>query len=89
MRREVLALLSNEKVTYIEFHGNLWVTLTLGFSHSKMTFDFSYSQSDPWNFSSLLITIIMENMNTLHIPHFWILQKNKIIITIFYKLLLQ
>ena len=25
MRREVLALLSNEKVTYIEFQGDLWV----------------------------------------------------------------
>jgi hypothetical protein len=49
MRREVLALLMNEKVTYIELQGDLWVTFTCGFS---------YSQSDPWNFSSLLITII-------------------------------
>ena len=39
----------NEKVTYIELQGGLWVTLTFGFS---------YSQSDPWNLSSLLITII-------------------------------
>ena len=44
MRREVSTPLSNEKVTYIEFQGDLWVTLTFGFS---------YSQSDPWNFSSL------------------------------------
>ena len=44
MRREVLAPFSNEKVTFIEFHGDLWVTLTFGFS---------YSQTVPWNFSSL------------------------------------
>ena len=44
MRREVSVPLSNEKVTYIEFQGDLWVTLTFGFS---------YSQSVPWNFSSL------------------------------------
>ena len=43
MRREVLALLLNEKVTYIEFQVDLWVTLTFGF----------YSQSVLWNFSSL------------------------------------
>jgi len=49
MRREVLALLMNEKVTYIELQGGHWVTLT---------FVFSYSQSDPWNLYSLLITII-------------------------------
>ena len=61
-----MALLSNEKVTYIEFQGDLWVTLTFGFS---------YSQSDPWNFSSLLITIIIESRKTLHIPHFCILHK--------------
>ena len=53
MRPEFLALVMNEKVTYIEFQGDLWVTLTLGFSHSKVTFGFSYSQSVPWNFSSL------------------------------------
>ena len=80
MRREVPTLLMNEKVTYIEFQGDLWVTLTFGFSHS---------QSVPWNFLSLLITIIMENMKNIHIPHFWILHKIKIKITIFYKLLLQ
>ena len=61
-----MALLSNEKVTYIEFQGDLWVTLTFGFS---------YSQSDPWNLYSLLITIIIENMKTLHIPHFCIFHK--------------
>ena len=44
MRREVLDPLSNEKVTYIEFQGDLWVTLT---------FVFSYSQSVPWNLSSI------------------------------------
>ena len=44
MRREVSAPLSNEKVTYIEFQGELWVTLTFGCS---------YSQSVPSNFSSL------------------------------------
>jgi hypothetical protein len=44
MRREVTTLLSNEKFTYIEFQGDLWVTLTFGFS---------YSQSVLWNFSSL------------------------------------
>ena len=44
MRREVPTFLSNEKVTYIEFQGDLWVTLTFGFS---------YSQSVPWNLSSL------------------------------------
>jgi hypothetical protein len=49
MGKEVSTLLLNEKVTYIEFQGDLLVTLTFGFS---------YSQSDPWNFSSLLITII-------------------------------
>ena len=36
--------LSNEKVTYIEFQGDLCVTLAFGFS---------YSQRVPWNFSSL------------------------------------
>jgi hypothetical protein len=46
MRREVMASLSNERVTYIEFQGDLWVTLTFGFSHSK---------SVPWNFSSLYL----------------------------------
>ena len=44
MRIEVSAPLSNEKVTYIEFQGDLWVTLTFGFS---------YSQSVPWNLYSL------------------------------------
>jgi hypothetical protein len=39
-----MAFLSNEKVTYVESQGDLWVTLT---------FVFSYSQSVPWNFSSL------------------------------------
>ena len=58
MRREVLALLSNEKATYIEFQGDLWVTLTFGFS---------YSQSVPWNFL-FLFYINSENMKTLHIP---------------------
>ena len=75
MRREVLDLLMNDKVTYIEFQGDLWVTLTLGFSYSKVTFVFSFSQSDPWNLSSLLITIITENVKTLQIPHFCILHK--------------
>jgi hypothetical protein len=44
MRREVSTPLSNKKATYIEFQGDLSVTLTFGFS---------YSQSVPWNFSSL------------------------------------
>ena len=39
-----MAPLSNEKVTYIEFQGDLWVTLTFRVSHS---------QSVPWNLSSL------------------------------------
>ena len=30
-----MAPLSNEKVTYIDFQGDLWVTLTFGFSHSQ------------------------------------------------------
>ena len=33
---------------------------TLGFSYSKVAFDLSFSQSDSWNFSSLLITIIQK-----------------------------
>ena len=79
MRREVPTPLSNEKVTYIKFQGDLWVALTLGFSHSKVTFRFShskvtfcfsYSQSDPWNFSSLFNYNNKENTKTLHIPHF-------------------
>jgi hypothetical protein len=57
MRREVSTLLMNEKVTYIDFQGDLWVTLTLGFSYSKVAFGLSFFQSDPWNFSSILITI--------------------------------
>ena len=57
MRREVPALLMNEKVTYKVFQGDHWVTLTLGFSYSKVAFGLSFSQSDPWNFSSRLITI--------------------------------
>ena len=71
MRREVPTPLSNEKVTYkripkmaFELH------LTLGFLHSKVDFGLSFSQSDSWNFFSLLITIILENVKTLHIPHF-------------------
>ena len=44
MRREVSMLLSYEKVIDTKFQGDLWVTLTFGFS---------YSQSVPWNFSSL------------------------------------
>ena len=69
MRIEVLTPLTNEKVTYIEFQGDLWVTLSFGFSYSKVAFDLSFSQSGSWNFSSLLITIMLENMKTLHIPH--------------------
>ena len=57
MRREVPSYLMNEKVTCIELQGDLWVTLTLGFSYSKLPFGFSFSQSDPWNLYSLLITI--------------------------------
>ena len=53
-----MALLMNEKVTYIELQGDLWVTLALGFSYSKVAFGFAFSQSDPWNLSSHLITII-------------------------------
>jgi hypothetical protein len=57
MRREVPTFLMNEKVTYIVFQGDLCVTLTLGFSYFKVAFGISFSQSDSWNFSSLLITI--------------------------------
>ena len=78
MRREVLTLLTNEKVTYIEFQGDLWVTLTFGFSHS---------QSVPWNFSSLELHNFGKD-KTFHIPHLFNYIKSKIIITIFYKLFL-
>ena len=70
-----MAPLMNENVTYIDFQGDLWVKLTLGFSYSKVAFGLSFSQSDPLNFSSLLITIITKNMKTLHIPHFCIFHK--------------
>ena len=61
-----MAPLSKEKVTYIEFQGDIWVTLTFGFS---------YSQSVPWNFSSLNLHKF-ENMKTLHIPLLFIYIKN-------------
>ena len=48
--------------------------LTLGFSHSKVAFGLSFSQSDSWNFSSFNYNN-SENMKTLHIPHFCILHK--------------
>ena len=66
MRREVMAALKDEKVTYIEFKGDLWVTLT---------FIFSYSQSVPWNFSSLIYKN-SKNMKTLHIPLLFIYIKD-------------
>ena len=70
MRREVTAFLSNKKVTYIEFQDDLWVTFDPWLSYSKVAFGLSFSQSDSWNLSSLLIAIILENMKSLHIPHF-------------------
>ena len=65
MRREVPASLSNEKVKYIEFQGDLWVTLTFGFSHS---------QSVPWNFYSLNY-INKENISLFIFSHLFKLHK--------------
>ena len=77
MRREVLTPLWNEKVTYIEFQGDLWVTLTFGFSHS---------QSVPWNFSSLNY-INKENRSLFIFSYLFKLHKIlKIIITRFTRL---
>ena len=77
MRREVPTPLSNEKVTYTEIQGDLWVTLTFGFSHS---------QSVPWNFSSLNY-INKENKSLFIFSQFFKLHKIlKLIITIFTKL---
>ena len=46
MRREVPAPLSNEKVRYIEFQGDFWVTLCLAFlmlwNCTKKTRDINY-----------------------------------------------
>ena len=70
MRREVLVLLSNEKVTYIEFQDDLWVTFDpwlfifqggfWPFIFPKWLLEFLFS----FNYNNL------ENMKTLHIPHF-------------------
>jgi hypothetical protein len=77
MRREVLTPLSNEKVTYIEIQGDLWVTLTFGFLHS---------QSVPWNFSYLNY-INKENRRHFILSHLFKLHKIlKLIITIFINL---
>ena len=80
MRREVLAPLSNEKVRYIEFQGDLWVTLTFVFSHS---------QSVPWNFSSLNY-INKENRSPFKFSHLFKLHKNpKLNNYNIYKIILQ
>ena len=67
MRREVSAPLSNEKVTYIEFQGDLWLftfpKCLLAFHIPKVTLGVSLLNSS-------------KNMKTLHIPHFCILHKN-------------
>lgn len=77
MRRDVLAPLSNEKVTYTEFQGDLSVTLTFGFSHSQRV---------PWNLSSLNY-INKENRSLFIFSHLFKLHKIlKLIITIFTKL---
>ena len=69
MRREVSTPLTNEKVTYIEFQGDLWVTMTFGFSYSKVSL----------GISPLLIYINSENMKTLHIPLLFIYIKDILI----------
>ena len=80
MRREISTLLSNEKVTYIEFQGDLWVTLTFVFSHS---------QSVLWNFSSLNY-INKENKSLFVFSHLFKLHKIlKIIITILFYNIVQ
>ena len=59
MRREVLAPLSNEKDTYIDFQDDLWVTFDPWlFIFQRWLLTFHLPKSDCWNFSSLLITII-------------------------------
>ena len=77
MRREVLALLSNAKVTYIEFQDDLWVTFDPWLSYSEVAFGLSFSQSDSWNFSSFNYNKL-ENMKTLHIPLFGFFLQNNI-----------
>ena len=42
MRREVSTLLMNKKVTYIEFQGDLWVTLPLDFHIPRWLLDFHF-----------------------------------------------
>ena len=84
MRREDLAPLSIEEVTYIEIQDDLWVTFDpwlfifqggfWPFIFPKWPLEFLFS----FNYNNL------ENMKTLHIPHFWIF--TKIIFTIFYKI---
>ena len=54
--------------------------LTLGFTHSKVAFGLSSSQSDSWNFSSFNYNN-SENMKTLHIPHFCIFHVHVILTT--------
>jgi len=78
MRREVLTLLMNEKVTYIEFQDGLWVTFDpwlfifqggfWAFIFPKWLLKFLFS----FNYTKL------ENMKTLQFPHFWIFYKNNI-----------
>ena len=77
MRREVPTLLTNGKVTYIEFQGDLWVTLMFGFS---------YSQSVPWNFSSLNLHNFGKYEDSSYSSFIKLHKILKIIITIFTKL---
>ena len=84
MRREVPVSLSNEKVTYIEFQDDLWVTF------DPWVFIFQ-GHFWPFIFPKWLLELLfyfnynkLENMKTLHIPHFGLLQK--IIFTIFHKI---
>ena len=78
MRREVPTSLSNEKVTYIELQDDLWVT----FGPWLFTFQGGFW---PFIFPKWLLEFLfsfnynkLENMKTLHIPHYWIFYKNNI-----------
>ena len=92
MRREVSTPLSNEKVTYIKFQDDLWVTFDpwlfifqggfWPFIFPKWLFEFLFS----FNYNN------SENMKTLHIPQFWIFYKNKYLqyfTKVFYNIILQ
>ena len=80
MRREVLAPLMNEKVTYIELKDDLWVTFDPWFFIFQGGFW-------PFIFPKWLLEFLFsfnynnsENMKTLHIPHFWTFTKKNIYI---------